>query len=89
MLVVIDVYGAKTELGNLIIVCKLNSFSSFVFIFILVLSVPNKNPSGSITAALPKDLSLYMINAINKSAVSDPLKFDGKFTKYSFNKFPP
>ena len=84
-----DVYGANTELGNLIIVCKLNSLNSFAFMFIFVLSAPNKNPSGNITAALPNDFNLYIIRAINKSAVSDPLKFDGKFIKYSFSKFPP
>ena len=74
----IEVYGAKTEPGIRITVCKLNSVKSFLFILVLALSVPNKKPSGRITAARPFFLSLYIITDINKSAVSDDAKSDGK-----------
>ena len=78
ILVVMLVYGAKTRGGNVIIVCKLHSLSNLALIDFLILSVPNKKPSGRITAALPSRFSLNMITDMNKSAVSELLKSTGK-----------
>ena len=89
ILVVIEVYGANTELGILTIVCKLKSFINFSLIFTFVLSTPNKNPSGNITAHLPSCFNLYIIRVINRSNVSDPLKFEGKFACMFFTSCPP
>ena len=73
-----DVYGEKTLPGIRIIVCTLNSENSFVLIATFALSVPNKNPSGRITAALPFYFKRYMITDIKRSAVSLLARSDGK-----------
>ncbi len=49
------VYGANTVAGIRITVCRLKLCNSRDFIVSFAPSVPNKNPSGKITAALPHD----------------------------------
>ena len=72
--VVIKVYRANTLLCIRITVYMLNSDKSFFLIATFALSVPNRKPSGRITAARPFCLRRYMMTDINRSAVSELAK---------------
>ena len=89
ILVVMDVYGAKTLCGIRTTVCRLKSESSFFLIATFALSVPKRKPSGRITAALPFFFSLYMMTDINKSAVSLLARSDGKLFLIPDVSLPP
>ena len=84
-----EVYGAKTLPGMRMTVCRLNSLSSFFLMFTFALSVPNRKPSGRMTAARPPGLSRYMMTDMNRSAVSLLARSSGKWFFTSFFSLPP
>ena len=69
---------AHTGCGKRTIICRVNPFKILVFIATFALSVPNKNPSGKITAARTLNFSLAIMTFINKSAVFELISSIGK-----------
>ena len=85
----VDLYGEKMLPGNLIIVWRLNSRSIFVLMASFAPSTPNRNPSGTITAALPSRLRRYIMSTIKRSAVSLERMSIGKFPLTLASVLPP